>query len=119
MEGARGQVRGSTSPGVHRVPEVPGACWITGIQVLLSARGDLYKAEYEGWYSVNDEAFVPQTQVLPIVAAVLLVVTRWRSEQTATSPWSLDTGWSGSRRLTGCSDSPGSYFLSGLVLLLT
>ena len=26
-------------------------------------RGDLYKAEYSGWYSVQDETFLPEGQV--------------------------------------------------------
>lgn len=26
-------------------------------------RGYIYKANYSGWYSVNDEAFVPETHL--------------------------------------------------------
>lgn len=51
------------------------ATWITTIQVCpllicfyrfqnkLVQKDYVYKSKYSGWYSVNDEAFVPETHV--------------------------------------------------------
>jgi hypothetical protein len=34
-----------------------------GCQVLLKEKGLIYTAKHEGWYSVSDEAFYPQSAV--------------------------------------------------------
>jgi methionyl-tRNA synthetase len=36
---------------------------VTEIIRRITAAGDIYKAEYEGWYSPGEEAFVPDSQV--------------------------------------------------------
>lgn len=32
-------------------------------QRILQQKGYIYKASYEGWYSVSDEAYYPESQV--------------------------------------------------------
>jgi methionyl-tRNA synthetase len=36
-----------------------------GSQYLLQEKGLIYEAKHEGWYSVTDEAFYPESAVQP------------------------------------------------------
>jgi methionyl-tRNA synthetase len=36
-----------------------------GVQFLLQEKGLIYEQKHEGWYSVTDEAFYPQSAVRP------------------------------------------------------
>jgi methionyl-tRNA synthetase len=36
-----------------------------GMQFLLQEKGLIYEQKHEGWYSVTDEAFYPQSAVRP------------------------------------------------------
>jgi methionyl-tRNA synthetase len=36
-----------------------------GMQFLLQEKGLIYEEKHEGWYSVTDEAFYPQSAVKP------------------------------------------------------
>jgi methionyl-tRNA synthetase len=36
-----------------------------GTQFLLQEKGLIYEQKHEGWYSVTDEAFYPQSAVRP------------------------------------------------------
>ena len=36
------------------------------LQKTLEKNGYIYKGSYEGWYSVSEEAFIPETDVMEI-----------------------------------------------------
>ena len=56
---------------------------------MLNHRGYIYTAKHEGWYSVSDETFYPQTQVqktldpetgqIKMVSTALILLSRFKA----------------------------------------
>lgn len=58
---------------------------------MLSHRGYIYTSKHEGWYSVSDETFYPQTQVQnsldPSTGKKRMVRRPPRFSTIPTNPW--------------------------------
>lgn len=52
--------------GYERVTTSQGRAWVTDSgQHMLQEKGLIYEQKHEGWYSITDECFYPQSGVQP------------------------------------------------------
>jgi methionyl-tRNA synthetase len=60
------------------------------VQYLLQEKGLIYEEKHEGWYSVTDEAFYPQSAVQPYLDPPTGRKLMVRVRQTPTLHWLTD-----------------------------